>query len=56
VVAVRSAILSEVWREPAQVDNTVQNLFRLGRYHLRSAHYPLLRSRSFQDWLEATDI
>jgi len=36
------------------VHGVVQNLFRLGRHHLRSAHYRLLRSRSFQDWLAVT--
>jgi putative transposase len=37
------------------VHGVVQNLFRLGRHHLRSAHYRLLRSRSFQAWLEEVD-
>jgi len=36
------------------IHGVVQNLFRLGRHHLRSAHYRLLRSRSFQDWSAAT--
>jgi putative transposase len=36
------------------VHGAVQNLFKLGRHHLRSADYRLLRSRSFQDWLEVT--
>jgi putative transposase len=38
------------------VHGVVQNLFRLGRHLLRSAHYRLLRSRSFQDWIEATGV
>jgi putative transposase len=38
------------------VHGVVQNLFRLGRHHLRSAHYRLLRSRSFRDWLEVTGV
>ncbi len=36
------------------VHGVVQNLFRLGRHHLRSAHYRLLRSRSFKEWSAAT--
>jgi len=36
------------------VHGVVQNLFRLGRHHLRSKNYPLLRDRSFHDWFEAT--
>jgi putative transposase len=38
------------------VHGAVQSLFRLGRHHLRSAHYRLLRSRSFQDWPEVTGV
>ena len=38
------------------VHGVVQNLFRLGRHHLRSAHYRLLRSRSSRDWLEVTGV
>jgi putative transposase len=34
----------------------VQNLFRLGRHLLRSAHYRLLRSRCFHDWLEVAGV
>jgi putative transposase len=36
------------------VHGVVQNLFRLGRHHLRSAQYRLLRDRSFHVWLEAS--
>ncbi len=36
------------------VHGVVQNLFRLGRHHLRSENYRLLRDRSFRDWQEAT--
>ena len=34
------------------VHGVVQNLFRLGRHHLRSENYRLLRDRAFQDWSE----
>ena len=36
------------------VHGAVQNLFRLGRHHLRSANYRLLRDRSFKEWSAAT--
>jgi len=36
------------------VHGVVQNLFSLGRHHLRSVHYRLLRDRSFKDWNAAT--
>jgi putative transposase len=36
------------------VHGAVQNLFRLGRHLLRSAHYRLLRDRSFKEWSAAT--
>ena len=36
------------------VHGVVQNLFRLGRHHLRSTHYRLLRARSFKEWSAAT--
>ncbi len=36
------------------VHGVVQNLFRLGRQHLRSANYRLLRDRSFKEWSAAT--
>ncbi len=38
------------------VHAVVQNLYRLGRYLTRSAHYRLLRSRSFHAWLEVTGV
>jgi putative transposase len=38
------------------VHGVVQNLFRLGRHHLRSADHRLLRDRSLQAWLEATGV
>jgi len=36
------------------VHGVVQNLFRLGRHHLRSANYRVLRDRSFKEWSAAT--
>ncbi len=36
------------------VHGVVQNLFRLGRHHLRSVNYRLLRARSFKEWNAAT--
>jgi putative transposase len=36
------------------VHGVVQNLFRLGRHHLRAENYRFLRDRSFRDWREAT--
>jgi len=36
------------------VHGAVQNLFRLGRQHLRSVNYRLLRDRSFKEWSAAT--
>jgi putative transposase len=36
------------------VHGVVQNLFRLGRHHLRSVNYRLLRDRSFNEWSAAT--
>ena len=38
------------------VHGVVLNLFRLGLHLLRSAHYRLLRSRSFHLWLEVTAV
>ena len=38
------------------VHGVVQNLFRLGRHHLRSANYRLLRDRSFKEWSAATAV
>jgi putative transposase len=37
-----------------QVHGVIQNLFRVGRHHLRSAHYRMLRSRSFAVWASVT--
>ncbi len=36
------------------VHGVIQNLFNLGRHHLRSENYRLLRARSFKDWSAAT--
>ena len=36
------------------VHGVVQNLFRVGRHHLRSVNYRLLRDRSFKEWSAAT--
>ena len=36
------------------VGGVVQNLFRLGRHHLQSENYRLLRDWSFGDWREVT--
>ena len=32
------------------VHGQVQNLFRVGRNHLKATHYRLLRDRAFADW------
>ncbi len=32
----------------------IQNLFRVGRHHLKAVHHRLLRDRAFADWREAT--
>jgi putative transposase len=48
------------FRSPGQaqrflaVHGMVQNLFRLGRHHLRAKNYRWLRDRSFRDWREVT--
>ena len=34
----------------ASVHGVVQNLFRVGRHLLRSAHHRLLRTRAFVEW------
>ena len=34
----------------AAVHGLVQNLFRVGRHLLRSAHHRLLRARAFVEW------
>jgi putative transposase len=38
------------------VHSMIQNLFRVGRYHLKEVHYRLLRGRAFSDWREATYV
>ena len=38
----------------ASVHGIVQNLFRVGRHILRSAHHRLLRTRAFVEWDAAT--
>ena len=38
----------------ASVHGLVQNLFRVGRHLLRSAHHRLLRARAFVEWETAT--
>jgi putative transposase len=37
-----------------QVHGAIQNLFRVGRHHLRAAHHRMLRSRSFAVWASVT--
>ena len=32
----------------------IQNLFRIGRHHLKAVHHRLLRDRAFANWREAT--
>ena len=36
------------------VHGQVQNLFRVGRHHLKAVHQRLLRDRAFADWREVT--
>jgi putative transposase len=36
------------------VHGQVQNLFRVGRHHLKAVHHRLLRDRAFADWREVT--
>jgi putative transposase len=36
------------------VHGPVQNLFRVGRHHLKAVHHRLLRERAFTDWREVT--
>ena len=36
--------------------SSIQNLFRVGRHHLKAFHYRLLRERAFCDWQEATCV
>ena len=36
------------------VHDPIQNLFRVGRHHLKAHHHRLLRTRAFSDWKEMT--
>ena len=36
------------------VHGPIQNLFRVGRHHLKAHHHRLLRTRAFSDWKEMT--
>jgi len=36
------------------VHGQIQNLFRVGRHHLRAVHHRLLQDRAFADWREVT--
>jgi putative transposase len=36
------------------VHGPIQNLFRVGRHHLKAVHHRLLRDRAFDEWKEAT--
>ena len=38
------------------VHGPIQNLFRVGRHHLKAVHHRLLRARAFSDWREATSV
>ena len=38
------------------VHGPIQNLFRVGRHHLKAVHHRLLRARAFSDWREATCV
>ena len=38
------------------VHGPIQNLFRVGRHHLKAIHYRFLRTRAFSDWREATCV
>ena len=38
------------------VHGPIQNLFRVGRHHLKAAHHRLLRDRAFSDWREVTCV
>ena len=40
----------------ASVHGVVQNLFRVGRHLLQSAHYRLLRTRAFTEWDAVTCV
>ncbi len=38
------------------IHGPIQNLFRVGRHHLKAVHHRLLRDRAFADWREATCV
>jgi len=38
------------------VHGPMQNLFRVGRHHLKAVHHRLLRARAFSDWREVTCV
>ncbi len=38
------------------VHGPIQNLFRVGRHHLKAVHHRLLRARAFVDWREVTCV
>jgi len=38
------------------VHGPIQNLFRVGRHHLKAAHHRLFRGRAFSDWREVTCV
>ncbi len=38
------------------VHGPIQNLFRVGRHHLKAHHHRLLRDRAFSDWREMTCV
>ena len=38
------------------VHGPIQNLFRVGRHHLKAAHHRFLRARAFSDWREVTCV
>jgi putative transposase len=38
------------------VHGLIQNLFRVGRHHLKAVHYRLLRERAFSDWRDVACV
>jgi putative transposase len=38
------------------VQGQIQNLFRVGRHHLKAMHHRLLRDRAFADWREVACV
>ena len=38
------------------VHGPIQNLFRVGRHHLKAVHHRLLRAQAFSDWREVTCV